>query len=508
MANFVQNRLPAKNIDKTPFEYWYGTKPSVAQFKRFGAKCYVFTPDERRRKFDAKAIAAVMVGYDLASKAYRCYVPSTNKVVVSRDVKFITKDSEHSQQESTIPSAVENTVMGESNEDKADDEDDDISFADAMETVCIEERDDASDVPTSIRHSERCKKGVPPKRLIEEMHAYVAATKLIEPKTYNEAILSNQKEDPSVESLNENCTWQLVKLPENRRAIGCRWVYKVKTDAAGEIQQFKARLVAQGFSQKFGADYDQIFAPVARQATFRILLAVATKQAMTIIHLDAKTAFLNGILNETIYMKQPPGFIVDEKEDLVCLLKRSLYGLKQSARVLNQAIHRVLIEAKCVQSQNDPCLYKLNVKSKFCYILIYVDDLLVASKHQELLVECEQILASQFKIKNLGEARHYLGMQIDKDSLGNFTINQSAYIMSVIEEFGLTNAKTSNVPIEVSYGKGNSSDVLANNERYRQLIGCLLYISVNTRPDISASVSILAQKVSQPILKLRCQNMN
>lgn len=504
MANFVQNRLPAKNIDKTPFEYWYGTKPSIGQFKRFGSKCYVFTPKERRRKLDAKAIAAVMVGYDLSSKAYRCYVPTTNKVVISRDVKFITKDSEWSiesdEQEITIQSAED-----ESNDDKTDDEDDNISFADAMENISIEERDDTNDVEiTSIRRSERSNKGVPPERLIDEMHANIAVTKLIEPKSYNEAILSNQKEqwisamNDEMQSLNDNCTYELVKLPENRQAIGCKWVYKIKTDASGEIQQFKARLVAQGFSQKFGIDYDQIFAPVVRQATFRVLLAMATKRSMKIIHLDAKSAFLNGILNETIYMKQPPGYVVDEKEDHVCLLRRSLYGLKQSARVWNQAIHRVLIEEKCVQSQNDPCLYMRNVKGKCCYILIYVDDLLVASEHQELLIECERILSNKFKMKNLGEVRNYLGMQVDKDLLGNFTINQSAYISSIIAEFGLTNAKISNVPIEVSYGKGGNSEVLTNNEKYRQLIGSLLYISVNTRPDISASVSILAQKVSQP----------
>lgn len=500
MANFIQNRLPAKDLHKTPFEYWFGTKPNLSQFKRFGAKCYVFTPDECRRKLDAKAIEAVLVGYDLVSKAYRCYVPSTKRVVISRDVKFVTKDSEwniEDQQTVIIPSA-ENV----SRDRESDDDDSQNSFTDAMENINTEQQNDEDDVLP--RRSERNNKGIPPKRWIDEMHVFATETKLVEPNSYNDAISSDEKHEwisamnDEMNSLNENHTWDLVQLPDDRRAIGCKWIYKIKTDATGAIQQFKARLVAQGFSQKFGTDYDQIFAPVVRQATFRILLAMATKQTMTVIHLDAKTAFLNGVLNETIYMKQPIGFIVEGKEKHVCLLRRSLYGLKQSARVWNQAIHRVLIEAKCVQSHNDPCLYVLNDRGKYAYILIYVDDLIAASKHRELLVKCEQILSSKFKIKNLGEIRSYLGIQIKRDSYGNFSINQSTYIMSIVNEFGLASAKSSNVPIDVSYGKNDEEELLVNNERYRQLIGCLLYVSVNTRPDISASVSILAQKVSRP----------
>lgn len=514
MANFMQNRLPARNIEKTPFEYWYGTKPSMEQFKRFGAKCYVFTPDERRRKLDAKANEAVLVGYDLASKAYRCYVPTTKRVIISRDVKFVTKNDEwntENQRQKTTFTSVDVEVPSAVKEDKSDDEiesDDDNdshnSFADAMENIGPEQQNVADTAAPLFRRSERNNKGIAPRRLIEEIHTYIAETKFIEPKAYNEAILSNEKSEwifamnEEMKSLNENETWELVQLPNDRRAIGCKWVYKIKTDAAGQLQQFKARLVARGFSQKYGTDYDQIFAPVVRQATFRILLAMATKEGMTVIHLDAKTAFLNGNLDRTIYMKQPPGFIVEGKEDHVCLLRRSLYGLKQSARVWNRTIHRILVDAKFVQSHNDPCLYMLNVKGKGCYILIYVDDLIIASKCRELLVECERILSSKFKIKNLGEIRSYLGMQINRDSCGNFTINQSTYIASIIDEFGLTNAKPSNVPIDVSYGKTSDSELLANNEKYRQLIGCLLYVSVNTRPDISASVSILAQKVSLP----------
>lgn len=143
-------------------------------------------------------------------------------------------------------------------------------------------------------------------------------------------------------------------------------------------------------------------------------------------------------------------------------------------------------------------MYSLNEGGKFCYVLIYVDDLLVASEFEELLLLCEHTLDSKFEIKNLGEIRNYLGLRIDRNSDGNFAINQETYIMRVANNFGLANVKSSDVPLNPSYGKGAESDLLPSNDGYRQLIGCLLYISVSTRPDVSASVSILAQKVAGP----------
>lgn len=151
-----------------------------------------------------------------------------------------------------------------------------------------------------------------------------------------------------------------MELPSDRKAIGCRWVFKRKIGADAS-NCFKARLVAQGFAQKCGQDYDQLFAPVVRHTTLRILLAIAAKREYVVHHFDAKSAFLNGNLEETIFMKQPPGFEVEGEEHKVCLLKKSLYGLKQAARTWNQAIHKVLVLGKFVQSTSDPCLYSKGV---------------------------------------------------------------------------------------------------------------------------------------------------
>lgn len=212
-------------------------------------------------------------------------------------------------------------------------------------------------------------------------------------------------------------------------------------------------------------------------------------------HLDAKTAFLNGKLHETIYMKQPCGF---ENGSRVCLLRKSIYGLKQAAKSWNDALHEVMMAGEFLQSYNDPCLYSKKINNGYCYVIVYVDDLIVASATTEQVKHVENIFKPHFQMQNLGPIEHYLGMEVTKDKEGNFELNQSAYINKMASDFGLKDAKDAKTPMEVNYGKTDSTTPLDNNVKYRRLIGRLLYLSVNSRPDISASISILAQKVSEP----------
>ena len=158
-------------------------------------------------------------------------------------------------------------------------------------------------------------------------------------------------------SLEEKDVWELVELPEGRKALGSKWVYKVNTDADGSIKCYKARLVAQAFSQKFGTDYDKMFCPVVRLESFRTLVALAVQHGLKLDQVDVTTAFLNGELKEEVYMKQPPDFIAEGQEKFVCKLKKSIYGLKQSPRCWNSALHN---QPKCMgflQTTSDPCIY-------------------------------------------------------------------------------------------------------------------------------------------------------
>lgn len=355
----------------------------------------------------------------------------------------------------------------------------------------------------SPRTSSRSTKGVPPQRFQANL-LMQQANLIVEPKTLSEALSSKfkpkwvQAMEDELKSLKESDTWELCELPEGRKAIDCKWVYKTKYDANEKLKRFKARLVAKGFSQKFGQDYDLVFAPVAKQTTIRIALSIASMKGLLVHHLDIKTAFLNGKLQESIYMKQPPGF-QHENKNLVCRLKKGIYGLKQAAKLWNDEIHGVLIGEGFERSKADPCLYSKKEDGDWVFVLIYVDDIQVIGKTKRTIDKVKTMLASKFDVQDLGEIKQYLGINVTRDKNGIFHLDQSNYIKKIVNDFGLASAKASNVPIQVNYGKGKSdNDLLTSNAQYQKLLGCLLYISVNTRPDIAASVSILAQKVCQP----------
>lgn len=298
-------------------------------------------------------------------------------------------------------------------------------------------------------------------------------------------------------ALISNHTWELVDLPDNKNLVSCKWVFKLKTDAEGAVKKYKARLVARGFSQKYGVDYDQVFAPVARHCTFRVLLSIAATNEMMAYHVDAKSAFLNGELEEDIYMSQPPGFIDESNEGKVCHLKKSIYGLKQSARVWNEKLHKTLINAGMIQAEADSCLYTYKGSQGLLFLLVYVDDILVVSKSPVYVESIEKMLNKHFKIENLGLVTNYLGIRVTKKE-NAFYLDQEKYIHSIARQFELENSKPVEIPLSPAYHKEMEGDLLPNNSKYRAAIGCLLYVSTNTRPDVSAAVSILSQKVSKP----------
>lgn len=522
-ANYIQNRVLTRSTHKTPFELWYDRRPDARHMNIFGSKCFVHVPKENRRKLDNTAIEMILIGYDEQSKAYRCYNMASKKLTISRDVRFSIDAEQHEtavdidvRGKQRNKETINNNTKERSEAANADEDEEEVyddcesNFDDTV--VVTDGSDEQSDGIASDhnnnaenaeipRRSKRSNKGVPPVRLAD----YVCA--IVEPKTLSQALSSDQKDkwvaamDEEMKSLATNGTWDLCELPSGRTAIGSKWVYKAKTDALGEICRYKARLVAQGFSQKYGIDYDQVFAPVVKQTTFRILLSLASVEGLCVKHLDAKTAFLNGKLKETIYMRQPPGYEDESKPNLVCHLKKSLYGLKQAARSWNEEIKEILIEIGFHQSNADACLFSKRESDGWVYLLIYVDDMVVAAKSTSSIDRMKTAIQRRVDIKDLGDIQHYLGMEVTKDRNGVYHLCQSTYINQVARDFGLLESKASPVPIGVNYGKATDETdggLLLTNTKYQQLLGCLLYVSVNTRPDIAAAVAILAQRTSQP----------
>ena len=205
----------------------------------------------------------------------------------------------------------------------------------------------------------------------KDLSTYKEAMKDVDAKLWKKAMNSE------LDSMKSNKVWEFVDLPEGIKPIGCKWVYKRKKNAEGKVETFKARLVAKGYTQKAGIDYDETFSPVAMLKSIRILLSIAAALDYEIWQMDVKTAFLNGHLDESIYMVQPNGFVVKGQERKVCKLLRSIYGLKQASRSWNQRFDQAIKTFGFEQNVDEPCVYKRIKDGKVVFLVLYVDDILL-----------------------------------------------------------------------------------------------------------------------------------
>ena len=263
-----------------------------------------------------------------------------------------------------------------------------------------------------------------------------------------------------------NHTWDLVELPEGKNVVGSRWVFKVKHNADGTVERFKACLVAQGYSQSQGVDYQEVFSPVVRYSSIRALLALANVRDWEVHQMDVKTAFLQGDLDEEIYMKQPDGYIDKDKPNHVCKLKKSIYGLKQAARCWNIAIDTLLKSNGYKNSSADSCLYIKSVKQSngevdFTILALYVDDILLFSNNTDMLMKEKMSLGKRFKVEDQGEVHYVLGISVKQDRKSRLlSFNQPKYLEGILKRFNMENSKPVSTPLE----QGRKFQQLSENE--------------------------------------------
>ena len=321
----------------------------------------------------------------------------------------------------------------------------------------------------------------------------------------NDVVSGNEKEewmnamDNEIKSLKKHNVWELVELPEGRKTVGCKWIYKLKHDENGNIERYKARLVAQGFSQREGVDYDETFSPVVRFESIRTVLALAAQFGLSLHQMDVKTAFLNGELKEKIYMKQPPGYIAEGKETLVCLLQKSIYGLKQSARCWNEELDTQLKKMKFRQSSYDPCIYVRSEENEVFIIAIYVDDMIFGGENEMTINEVKKRVAEKFDVEDMGKLHHFLGVKIIQ-STSYIWIGQPAYTEALLKRFSMENSNAVDTPFEAGTKlvKSQESDKPYDKTKYQSAIGSLLFLSNRTRPDISFAVGKTSRYSSNP----------
>lgn len=289
----------------------------------------------------------------------------------------------------------------------------------------------------------------------------------------------------------DNGSWELVDLPADRKAIKCRWVFKIKRNANGEIVRHKARLVAKGCSQRYGVDYQETFSPVVRYSTLRTLMALAVEFNLEVSHLDVSTAFLHSSISEEIYMEQPEGFRDESQPFKVCKLKKAIYGLKQASREWYTFIKERLLELGFTQNNTDPCVFQRVIDDELTIVAVYVDDLVPLTRDQIKKENLVKSLKDHMDINDLGPVKHLLNMKVTQDANGSIALNQTTYIKKVLSKFGLEEAKEVSTPMEVNRTFKEAKDPL--DLPYRELIGHLTYLSICTRPDIANAVSRLAR---------------
>ena len=492
-ATYVRNRAATTAIksEQTPYELWHGKKPDVSYFRVFGCMAYTRVPDIDRRKLDKKAMKVRFVGYS-GRKGYRLLDEQRHKIIVRYDVDFNETDfgrSEMPEQQSVEFNSKESVGAVDDNHQES------------IQPVVQEKPQRERRAPVRFGYDEYADV-----TQVATQHFALRVTDIIEPTTIDEALKSDQAEhwkaaaDLEYASLIENDTWELATLPDGREVIGYKWVFRVKHDSEGKVERFKGRLVAKGYSQQYGIDYDETFSPVVRFSSIRTLLAYAVQQGMLIHHMDVVTAFLNGQLHEEIYMKQPPGYIQPGQEELVCRLKKSLYGLKQSPRCWNLTFCEHMKSMGFKQCDADPCIF-IRKGSELSIVAVYVDDLILITETVDEMQQIKANLANRFKMTDMGQLRYCLGVSINIDEGKQLLeLSQKQYIQKLLERYGLCDANSVSTPVDlnVKLVKDDGHSKLVDPVLYQSIIGSLLYAAIATRPDISHAVGMLSKFCSKP----------
>ena len=322
----------------------------------------------------------------------------------------------------------------------------------------------------------------------------------IEPKTVQEALQSAQwKQAMQLEfdALMSNNTWQLVPWHSSYNIVGAKWVFKLKHNADGSIQQYKARLVAKGFHQNPGIDFNETFSLVVKPQTIRVVLSLAISQGWSIKQLDVNNAFLNSELKETIYMTQPEGFVNSQYPTHVCKLVKALYGLKQAPRAWFEKLKFIVLKWGFIESKADASLFIYSCHNQFLALLVYVDDIILTGSDLSLIDKLIKDLHTSFALKDLGDLHYFLGIEVFRDATGLY-LTQSKCITDLLAKNHMINCKPCSTPASTNVHLSCSiGEPLKDVTAYRSAIGGLQYLTM-TRPDIAYIVNKLSQFLHCP----------
>ncbi|GAU51495.1 hypothetical protein TSUD_413780, partial [Trifolium subterraneum] len=464
-ATYILNLCPTKRLNGiTPDECWFKNKPSVKHLRVFGSIAYKHVLDQLRRKLDDKATTMILVGYH-STGGYRLYDP-VNKNVVKNSTSVMLEELEQNKEivpETDMRRSTRARVLPTRLQEYELNKDNEVTNDGDLVHLAFMAESEPIDVISALKSEKwRC-------AMKEEL-----------------------------DSIESNQTWELVDLPHNKRAIDVKWVYKLKMNSKGEITRHKARLVARGFLQREGIDYGEVFALVTRMETIRLVTAITNINDWPMYQMDVKSAFLNGPIEEEVFVTQPPGYKVKNQENKVYRLKKALYGLKQAPRDWNRRIDKFLIEIGFVKCVTEHGVYvKKHDEKRLIVMCLYVDDLLITGSNDKYISEFKSDLKREFEMTDLGHMTYFLGIEFLRTDQGIF-MHQTRYAKEILKKFEMDkcNSALSTAEPRLQLSKSTEEEDV-DPTSYRQLIGSLRYLC-NTRPDLAYSVGIVSRFMDKP----------
>ncbi|GJV61904.1 retrovirus-related pol polyprotein from transposon TNT 1-94 [Tanacetum coccineum] len=556
-AAYIINRLPTKVLDNhSPFELLYSRLPNYNNFRAFGCLVYPYLRDYSAHKLAPRSIPCIFIGYNPQYKGYKCLDPETSRIYITRHARFDevtfpfstsstptdvsmlnihsfledgppvasppnaspiapslpTEPRPHERQPAgpcglcpaSIPAgpSLEPSTQSVPHDDSPPSSDDDTSHPSpgpSNITNALTKPASAHPMNTRSKSGIVKKKHFPNFATLALHGLHVALFSNAPPKGYKSAAKNPHwmaAMHDEMDALHQNRTWTLVPRPSASNIVGSKWVYRTKFKSDGSVERFKARLVAQGFTQILGLDYSHTFSLVVKSATVRIVLSLAVLNHWRLHQLDVKNAFLHGQLNETVYMEQPPGFVDPEFPNHVCKLSKALYGLKQAPRAWFQRLSSFLITHGFICSRADTSLFVFARDSSIMYLLVYVDDLILTGNNETMLTSFTTHLNREFAIKDLGDLRYFLGLEVSYTDDGLF-LSQAKYAKDILTRAYLLDSKPVATPLAANELFLSDGPSFSDPTLYRSLVGALQYLTI-TRPDLSYAVNQASQFLHAP----------
>ncbi|KAG7301017.1 hypothetical protein JYU34_015390 [Plutella xylostella] len=450
-AVYLRNRSPVSGHQKTPYELWTGSKPDLSHIRVFGSTVMAHIPKQRRLKWDRKAAKYILVGYSENIKGYKLYQPESNSFTTSRDIRVLNEGVE-------TDAVIAVTDEREPEHEETESSNNDGNNSQSVVPSTSSDSEDSFHEP--LNEEIQKVEDLPAKRVRRKPDYYGFSNLCTENVTsHDEMTLQEALQGPEraqwkqaveeeLQAFESNDAWEIVDVPSDRSIVKCKWVLNKKVDIDNKVR-YRARLVAKGFTQRHGVDYVDTFSPVVKHSTLRMLFALSVQWGIDVTHLDVTTAFLNGHLKEDIYMCIPEGFQHADADGKVVKLKRAIYGLKQSSLVWYERVRDYLCKLGFKNSKLEPCLFTKYTEDVKIIITLYVDDFLIFSNCAVETEKLKAALGSEFKLKDLGPVRRYLGMRINVDKNCNtITVDQQQYIEQLLSRFEMSDCRAIDTPIE------------------------------------------------------------